>query len=236
VSLDDPELVRAAYASEAGLVARASIYRFAEGPDPHEVAFAAVAEAKPERVLEVGGGTGEFAERMVRELGVEVVFLDVSPRMVELARARGLDARVGDVQELPFSDCCFDCAAAAWMLFHVADLDRGLAELARVLCPGGRLVAVTNSITHLQELRERLPGLAGLESAFSRENGAQALGRHFRRVERRDADGWVTFPDEETVRSYVGSMISHVGPVDDLPAIGTPLRARRAPSVFVAEK
>ena len=45
--------------------------------------------------------------------------------MVELARARGVDARVGDVQELPFADGAFDCVVAAWMLYHVPDLDRG---------------------------------------------------------------------------------------------------------------
>src|SRR5262249_26806624 len=67
-------------------------------------------------------------------------------------RARGIDARVGDVQDLPFDEGEFDVAVAAWMLYHVPDLDRGLAELARVLKPEGVLVAVTNSVEHLQEL------------------------------------------------------------------------------------
>jgi len=58
------------------------------------------------------------------------------------------------VQSLPFADESFDTAVAAWMLYHVPDIDRGIAELARVLAPGGRLVAVTNSELHLHELRE----------------------------------------------------------------------------------
>ena len=67
-----------------------------------------------------------------------VTFVDLSQRMVELARARGIaDAHVGDVQELPFADASFDTVVAAWMLYHVPDLDRGLAEIARVLEPGG---------------------------------------------------------------------------------------------------
>ena len=45
--------------------------------------------------------------------------------MVELARARGVDARVGDVQALPFEDESFDAALAAWMLYHVPDVERG---------------------------------------------------------------------------------------------------------------
>ena len=88
-------------------------------------------DVAPQSVLEVGCGEGELAERVQRELGAEVVALDQSERMVELTRRRGVDARVGDVQDLPFPDECFDVAVAAWMLYHVPDLDRGLGELAR---------------------------------------------------------------------------------------------------------
>ena len=73
-------------------------------------------------MIEVGCGWGELAEWIARDTGAEVIALDLSPRMVELARERVLDARVGDVQELPFGDGEFDCAVAAWMLYHVADL------------------------------------------------------------------------------------------------------------------
>ena len=100
-------------------------------------------------MLEVGCGEGELGARIESEIGVEVVALDQSARMVGLSRERGVDARVGDVQELPFEDGSFDVAVAAWMLFHVAGLDRGLRELARDLRPGGRLVAVTNRDDHL---------------------------------------------------------------------------------------
>ena len=55
-------------------------------------------EVAPERVLDVGCGMGELAERVQKELGAEVVAVDISPRMVELTRARGIDARLADVQ------------------------------------------------------------------------------------------------------------------------------------------
>jgi ubiquinone/menaquinone biosynthesis C-methylase UbiE len=157
----------------------------------------------------------------------------VSERMVELARGRGVDARVGDVQGLPFEDESFDCAVAAWMLFHVPDVDLGLAELARVLRAGGRLVAVTNSADHMRELRD-LAGAAGWISSFTRENGAEQLSRHFASIERRDADGWVTVHDHERVRAWLDSLLPDT-PVEPKP-YELPLRARRASTVFVAQK
>jgi SAM-dependent methyltransferase len=233
VRIDDPAAVARQYATEANLEARRSLYEHAEGPDPRELAFQAVAEVEPDDVLEVGGGPGELAARIRAELGCDVGMVDLSPRMVELARGRGVDAQVGDVQELPFESGTFDCAVAAWMLFHVPDLDRGLAELARVLRPGGRLVAVTNANDHLRELRE-IAGHAAWDRRFTREDGATILDRHFGRVERRDADGWVTITDEETVHAYIDSL-HHDAAVEPQP-YELPLRSRRATSVFVAEK
>jgi ubiquinone/menaquinone biosynthesis C-methylase UbiE len=150
--VDEAAFVREQYARPDNLRARKSVYADAEGDDPREFAFEAIAAAHPRRVLEVGGGEGELAERVLKELEVEVVGVDQSDGMVEIQRAKGIDARVGDVQALPFDDEEFDVAVAAWMLYHVPDLDLGLAELARVLKPGGRLVAVTNAVDHFQEL------------------------------------------------------------------------------------
>jgi SAM-dependent methyltransferase len=233
--LNDPDLVRVQYANEANLGARKAIYAGAEGPDAREVAFQAVAEVAPRLVLEVGGGEGELAERIVTELGAELRFVDQSGRMVELARSRGLCAEVGDVQQLPFDDESFDCAVAAWMLYHAADVELAVAELARVLRPGGRLVAVTNAAGHLAELRE----LAGhgwwTGSPFSRENGPEILGRRFAVVEARDADGWVTIPDDDAIWGYLRSMTS-IEPPSELPPHPLPLRVQRKSTVFVATK
>jgi SAM-dependent methyltransferase len=233
VRIDDPEAVERQYATEDNLEARRLLYADADGPDPREIAFQAVAEARPRHVLEVGGGPGELAARIAGELGCEVIMVDVSPRMVELAAARGVDARVGDVQRLDFEDGAFDCAVAAWMLFHLPDIDAGLAELARVLRPSGRLVAATNSSDHLVELRE-IAGSAAWARTFTRENGGEIIRRHFERVERRDADGWVTIDDPAAVEGFVASLDADEPPEPRPYAL--PLRSRRASSVFVATR
>jgi SAM-dependent methyltransferase len=228
--LDDATLVSEQYACEQNLQARQSLYADHDGPDAREAAFAAVAAATPRHVLEVGGGQGELAERIVRELGAKVTFVDQSERMVELARGRGLDAEVGDVQRLRFTAGVFDTAVAAWMLYHVPDLERGLAELARVLEPGGRLIAVTNAEDHLRELREVIG--FDFHSSFSRENGEDALRRHFRTVARTDLDGTVTITEADVVHRYRESMITS-GPSGEL-VFELPLRVRTAVTIFVA--
>src|SRR4051812_10668846 len=142
--LDNPLLVQWEYASEERLAKRNEIFRrFARGENAEEWAFRAVAEAEPRRVLEVGCGTGEFAGRVRRDLGAEVLAIDISPRMVELTKEQGIDARVADVQAIPFEDASFDCVNAGWVLYHALDVDKSIGECARVLRPGGRLVATT---------------------------------------------------------------------------------------------
>src|SRR2546422_318100 len=88
--IDEAAFVRAQYETEDNLRARKSAYVNAEGDDPREFAFEAVAEADPRRVLEVGGGEGELAGRIRDELGVEVTAVDQSERMVEIQRSKGI--------------------------------------------------------------------------------------------------------------------------------------------------
>jgi SAM-dependent methyltransferase len=229
--IDDPVAVRKQYATEAGLAARKSIYADVTGPDARELVFEAVAEKRPGSVLEVGCGEGELAQRMTAELDAAVVAIDQSQRMVELARARGVDARVGDVQDLPFDDASFDVVVAAWMLYHVADLDRGVGELDRVVRPGGRLVAATNASDHLQEMLV-LAGVDDWDFSFR----AEILERHFPSVEVRDASGTVTLHEADQIRRYLKSAIRLHQWADQVPELDETLVVRRRPVVFIAGK
>jgi demethylmenaquinone methyltransferase/2-methoxy-6-polyprenyl-1,4-benzoquinol methylase len=99
-------------------------------------------------VLDCCSGTGDLALELSSELGpeVEVVGTDFTPKMVELAQEKGREAKspatffVGDTMQLPFEDNRFDLATVAFGIRNVADLQGGIAEMVRVLKPGGRLV------------------------------------------------------------------------------------------------
>ena len=65
--LNSPEVVSVEYASEHGLESRRSIYAHAEGPDPNDVLWDAIAAVSPWRVLEVGPGPGELSARIAKE-------------------------------------------------------------------------------------------------------------------------------------------------------------------------
>lgn len=238
MKIDNPLVVQWEYASEERLAIRNETYRrLVEGVNAEELAFQAVAERAPARVLEVGCGMGEFAERVRQELRVEVVAIDVSERMVALAKARGVDARVGDVQALPFEDGTFDCVVANWVLYHLPDVELGVREILRVLTGHGRLVAATLGEGHMRELWEWLGAESTSGLSFQSSNGEAVLAPHFARVERRDALGTIVFPDADAIRTYVQASTArghHASSVP--PTIAEPFRTASAHAVFVADR
>jgi demethylmenaquinone methyltransferase / 2-methoxy-6-polyprenyl-1,4-benzoquinol methylase len=93
-----------------------------------------------DRVLDACCGTGDLALADLRA-GGRVVGLDFSERMLERARRKSTEVEWvrGDLLELPLEDSSFDAATVGFGVRNVADLERALAELRRVLRPGGRL-------------------------------------------------------------------------------------------------
>jgi SAM-dependent methyltransferase len=145
--------------------------------------------------------------------GWRLTLSDRSPGMIAAAvgAAPSADLVVADVQRLPFADASFDVAIANHMLYHVEDRPCALAELARMLRPGGLLLAATVGRGHLDEIRRLLDRVSSgvwPQSAerFGLETGPPQLAERFAdvRVERYPSTLVVT--EAEPLVAYCLSM------------------------------
>jgi len=110
----------------------------------------AIAPRSRERVLDVACGTGLVAAELLARADCEVVGIDQSPEMLAAARARFASATArgqvqllqGEAEALPFADASFDALTFTYLLRYVDDPAATVAELARVVRPGGRVASL----------------------------------------------------------------------------------------------
>ena len=108
-----------------------------------------VANVQPgQQVLDIAGGTGDLAKAFAKKVGRDgqVVLSDINEAMLRTGRDRlidegcALDCAVCDAEHLPFPDASFDLVSVAFGLRNMTHKERALAEMTRVLRPGGRLL------------------------------------------------------------------------------------------------
>jgi SAM-dependent methyltransferase len=116
-------------------------------------------------LLEVGCGTGLVLQRCA-EFARTAKGIDLSPGMLARARERGLDVREGSATALPFADDTFDVAYSFKVLSHVPQLDVALAEMVRVVRPGGHLVFDIYNRHSLRYLIKRVFGPRSTSKKF----------------------------------------------------------------------
>ena len=109
--------------------------------------------------LEIGFGTGLNLNHYPASLG-RLVAIDVNPGMGAMARKRTahsgteVDHRVLDGQSLPIADGTFDSVVSTWTLCSIAEVDRALLEIYRVLAPGGRFFFVEHGLSKDSEIQK----------------------------------------------------------------------------------
>jgi SAM-dependent methyltransferase len=200
--LDDPEFLSVQYRDAGNLNARISLHRrFSTNPcGLQRWIFDHLRILAAARVLELGCGPGGlWADNGGRiPDGWKVTLTDLSAGMAGEARTalesipRAFRYAAADAQSLPFGGDVFDAAIADHMLYHVPDRPRALAEIRRVLRPGGRFYASTGGSGHMRELTELTRGfdpafeLWGPDRiasvAFTLENGAAQIAEFFTEV------------------------------------------------------
>jgi len=128
------------------------------------------------KILDVGCGTGDLSIELFEKTGAQVTGIDFCRPMLELAQAKAPHLRFveGDALRLPFSDGAFDCVTAAFALRNLASVEQGLAELNRVLKPGGMVAVLEFSQPTVPGIRQLvrfyywrlLPWIGGLVSGL----------------------------------------------------------------------
>ena len=173
------------------------------------------------RILELGAGAGwlwqDNAERI--PAGWQITLSDFSPGMLDEQRrtlaqvAHEFSFEEIDAQAIPYPDATFDAVIANHMLYHVPDRPQAIAELRRVLKPGGTLYTATNGERHLQEIHQLLRRF-GVESeewrngfvtirGYTLENAPDQLRVQFDQVEVQRYDDAIEISDAEPLVNYV---------------------------------
>ena len=123
-----------------------------------------------ERILDLGCGDGQLTERLA-QLGAIVTGVDADQRMVEAAKARGVDAHCAMAERLPFEDASFDAVFSNAALHWVRDQDAMMAEVRRVLKPGGRFVAEMGGQGNIAAIRVGLMAVLARHGHADDEEG-----------------------------------------------------------------
>lgn len=140
--------------------------------------LALAGEVAGRRILDVGCGSGPLSAAL-RDRGAVVSGFDLSAAMIDLARARlgdGVDLRVHDLADpLPYVDAAFDDVVASLVLHYLADWTGPLAELRRVLKPGGRLILSVNHPLLYKAMHPEADYFATVDFSYDAEHAGRTV-------------------------------------------------------------
>jgi len=169
-----------------------------------------------EVAIDVGCGSGKYCP-LVSERAAVGIAGDLSHGMLLDGLAADYASVNLDAMTLPFSDNSADMLLANHMIYHIPDQLKAITDFRRVLKPGGKLIAATNSADNMPEYKElrfkafeKLHGglpftQKSVSSSFSLENGRALLEQVFDQVELHTKESWLIFPEPQPVIDYLTS-------------------------------
>jgi SAM-dependent methyltransferase len=209
-----------AYADSTRLRARVSIYAYRDRPDNFwQWVLGLVDWPDGAHALDVGCGPGAYLSLLRAEHPlVRAIGLDLSPGMAKEARQHA-PVVVGDAARLPLPADAIDRVLAPHMLYHCPDIPAAIAEMRRVLRPGGALVAVTNAHDHLLELWDVYEAVTQTRPAFfvdrfDLSSGEAPLRDVFDDVAVERTGGTLLVPEAQPIVEYLASTF-HFADRDD---------------------
>jgi len=227
ISSDQDYLANDQYRDASNLNARVILHqRFSENPQGWFPWVFDTLEKLPAqaRVLELGCGQGNLWSACPERIpaGWSITLSDFSTGMLQAAWrnlvviGRGFKFEQFDTQAIPYADETFEIVIANHMLYHVPDRPRALAEIRRVLKPGGLLVAATNGKNHLKEMTawfKRLGFEKDFSASFTLKNGLHQIKPFFSRVETRRYLDNLHIREVQPLLDYLRSSI----PIQEVP-------------------
>jgi ubiquinone/menaquinone biosynthesis C-methylase UbiE len=173
------------------------------------------------RILELGCGNGllwkENASRI--PAGWNITLSDLSSGMLDAAwrnlvvTGRAFQFKEIDVQSIPFGEETFDAVIANHMLYHVPDRPKAIAEIKRVLKPGGHLIVTTVGENHMKEMMEWYARVhvskiwESFANPFTLENGLEQLQLDFPNVALSRYEDDLEITEVEPIMAYIRSGI-----------------------------
>jgi ubiquinone/menaquinone biosynthesis C-methylase UbiE len=222
--IDQQYLLHDQYKSASNLNARIQLHqRFGRSTvDWFRWVFDQYRIAPDSKILELGCGPALLWQKNLDRVADDwdIVLSDFSPGMLQEAQknldhsGKNFNFQVIDAQSLPFADSHFDIVIANHMLYHVPDRARALAEVRRVLKPGGYFYATTNGEGNHQDIT-RLKLQVGIttpnsvaSAPFSLENGVEQLGYQFAHIEMQRIENELVVTEAEPLMLFILSTMA----------------------------
>ena len=217
--INDSSVVKRQYATENNLSTRISIH---DKYSTNKMGFGnwIVSNYRIEKgakVLEIGCGTGDMWKNRESLIGncSKLILSDFSEGMLTAAENNighydNMEYKIIDIQEIPYEDETFDVVIANMMLYHVPDIDKGLAEVRRVLKKEGHFYCATYGENGIIGFLSKIFSVYGVEDSmnknFTLQNGTGILSKFFSKIEKLEYIDSLAVTDLDDMVKYIYSL------------------------------